>query len=116
MFEQSILAQQNIAHKTRALAASFGVQTLVVATALLIPLILGDHMPQVRLGMTIAAPVRLQPEPAPVTATSSTSSARSIMRAPTRIFPLASLGAKPSASYDATIISDAGPQVTAPPP
>jgi periplasmic protein TonB len=116
MFEQSILAQQNLAHKTRALAASFGVQTLVVATALLIPLILGDHMPQVHLGMAIAAPVRLQPEPVPVTATTSTSSAPSIVRAPTKIFPLASLGTKPASPYSATIISDAGQATSDGPP
>jgi periplasmic protein TonB len=109
MFEQSILAHENIAHKTRALAASFGVQSLVVATALLIPLILGDHMPQVHLGMTIAAPVRLQPEPVTVTTTSSATSAPSILRAPTKIFPLASSSAKPAGPLGATIIGDAGP-------
>jgi protein TonB len=111
MFEQSILAHENVAHKTRALAASFGVQTLVVGVALLIPLVFGDHMPQVQLFTKVAAPTRLQPEPVTQTQTASTRSAPSMFRAPAKIFALSSATSKPAGPYVATIISDSGPLI-----
>lgn len=105
MFEQSLLAGNTAANKARALAASFGVQSLVIAVAILIPLIVGERMPQVQLWTTLNAPARSQPEPVLVKSNAAASSAPSLLRAPTRVLNLALLTRHPE-SIGATILSE----------
>jgi len=108
MFEQSILSGETASHKTRALAASFGVQSLVVAVAILIPLIFGDRLPPLQPWVAMNIPLRAQPEPDPVRSAAPPTSAPSILRAPPRVFNPASLDAQRRAPVGATILSDDG--------
>ena len=106
MFEQSILAGDNAAGRTRALAASFGAQGLVLAVAILIPLIFSDHLPQVTLWTPLSAPLRAAPEPSPVESSSQASSTPSILRI-ARLFDPAVASSRALGPLGATILGDA---------
>ena len=84
MFEQSLLLDHAAGKKTGALAASLTAQTLLVGVLIAIPLIYGDHLPDVRLFIPLSLPA---PPPAPqhAQATSSSSTNRNSL-APTKIF------------------------------
>jgi protein TonB len=107
MFEQSILAGANAGNKTRALAASFGAQGVVIAVAILIPLIFSDHLPEVTLWTPLSAPLHAAPEPAPVESSSRAQSAASILHT-ARVFhpPIAS--SRATGPPGAMILTDAG--------
>jgi protein TonB len=106
MFEQSILAGETAAHKTRTLAASFGAQSLVVAVAILIPLIFSDRLPLVQPWVKVSAPLLAEPEPQPVKPTANVTSAPTILHARPRAFTLPSLNPHRPESIGATILSD----------
>jgi protein TonB len=106
MFEQSILAGNTAANRTRALAASLGVQSLAVAVAILIPLTFGDRMPVLRPWIASSVPLRAQPQPQPVKSAAPASSVPSILRAPSRVFNLASLNPHRPEQMGATILGD----------
>src|SRR5580700_8299036 len=106
MFEQSILAEDTAANKTRTLAASLAVQSLVVAVAILIPLIFGDRMPLLHPWIASSVPLRAQPQPEPVKSAAPASSAPSILRTPARVFKPASLNPQRPEAIGATILSD----------
>jgi len=108
MFEQSILANETAAHKTRALAASFGLQTLVIGVALLIPLLFADRLPRVPLWTSLSVPAPAPPERPPVQATTSQQATPSVLRSTPRVFTLSN-NTHPTAAIDATIITEAGP-------
>jgi len=108
MFEQSILAKENPATKTRALAASFGLQALILAIGLLIPLIFGDHMPSIQLLTKLSVPVLSRPEPAPAPPPGITTSAPSALRAPTRVFELQPVSSHVAAAAP-IVMGDLGP-------
>jgi len=107
MFEQSILAGENAASKTRALAASLGLQTMIVAIAVLIPLIATDRLPKIPLFATLIPPLRAQPEPPPVKATPSTATT-SIWRSPAHPFTMPTNYSHPIVSGGPMILTDAG--------
>ena len=107
MFEQSILANVSAASKTRALAVSFGIQTMVIVAVVAVPLFFADRLPRIPLWTPLAAPLPTPPPPAPVNPTPSSSSSSSIMRAMPRAFPETSFIRRP-VSYAPTIISDSG--------
>jgi protein TonB len=106
MFEQSILAGDTAANKTRALAASLGVQSLAVAAAILTPLIFGDRLPRLQPWIASSVALRAQPQPQPVKSAAATSSAPSILRTPPRAINLASLNPHRPEPVGATILSD----------
>ena len=106
MFEQSILAGDTAANKTRALAASLGVQSLVVAIATLIPLIFSDRMPPLRPWIATSVPFRAKPQPQPVKTTAIASSAPSMLRAPLRTIDLSILNPHRTETIGTTILSD----------
>jgi protein TonB len=106
MFEQSILAGDTAANKTRALAASLGAQSLVVAMVILIPLVFGDRMPLLRPWIATPVPLRAQPQPEPVKSAVPASSTPSILRTPSRVFNLPSLNPHRLEAIGATILSD----------
>jgi protein TonB len=106
MFEQSILAGDTAGNKTRALAASLGVQSLVVAVAILIPLIFGDRMPILRPWIATSVPLRAQPQPEPVKSAAPASSVPSMLRTPSRVFNPPSLNPHRPETIGATILSD----------
>jgi len=106
MFEQSILANDTAANKTKALAASLGVQSLAVAIAILIPLIFGDRLPRLQPWIASSVPLRAQPQPEPVKSSAPASSLPSILRAPPRVFNLASSNPHRPDTIGATILSD----------
>jgi protein TonB len=106
MFEQSILAGDTAAHKTRALAASLGLQSLAVAVAILIPLIFGDQMPLLRPWIASSVPLRAQPQPEPEKSAAAAPSAPSILRTPPRLISLTSLNPRRPETIGATILSD----------
>lgn len=106
MFEQSILAGDTAANKTRALAASLGVQSLVVAVAILIPLVFGDRLPRLQPWIATTLPLRAQPQPEPIKSAAPASSAPSILRTPPRAINLASLNPHRPETIGATILSD----------
>ena len=108
MFEQSILANVSAASKTRALAASFGIQTMVIVAVLAVPLLFADRLPRIPLWTPLAAPLPAPPPPAPVDTKTSSSSAPSMLRAMPRPFPAIATTNRP-VSYAPTIISDASP-------
>jgi periplasmic protein TonB len=124
MFEQSILAGDTAANKSRALAASLGLQSLVVAVAILIPLIFADRMPLLRPWIAIPVPLRAQPPPEPVKSAAHASSVASILRTPSRVFKPTSLNPQRPEAIGATILSDsasfsssfAGPSIGFGPP
>ncbi len=106
MFEQSILAGDTAANKTKALAASLAVQSLAVAVAILIPLIFGDRLPRLQPWIATSLPLRAQPQPQPVKTTAIASSVRSILRTPLRMYNAASLNPRRPETIGATILSD----------
>jgi protein TonB len=108
MFEQSILAHETAAHRTRALAASFGLQTVVIGAALLVPLLFSDHLPRVLPWAVVTAPLPAPPEPEPARASSSPQTSTSILHSKPRVF-VSSKSAHAAAAIGATILSDAGP-------
>jgi protein TonB len=66
MFEQSMLLDTGTGKRTRALAASLTLQTLLVAILIVIPLLYGDRLPLIRLWLSITIPIpRPLPEPPP---------------------------------------------------
>lgn len=81
MFEQSVLLDHAAGKKTRALAASLTAQTLFVGVLIALPLIFGDHLPDVRRYISLTLPL---PPPAPLRqqqrTTASSSSGRSSSR------------------------------------
>ncbi len=105
MFEQSILAGDNVGNKTRALAASFGAQGLLIGIAILIPLIFSDHLPRMPLWTPLSAPLRPQPEPVPVETSSSAPSTASILHT-ARIFHLPVASSHSNGPTGATILND----------
>jgi periplasmic protein TonB len=106
MFEQSILAGDTVANKTRALAASLGVQSLAVAVAILIPLIFADRLPRLQPWIATSLPLRAQPQPQPVKTTAIASSAPSMLHAPVRTIDLSLLNPHRPELVGATILSD----------
>jgi periplasmic protein TonB len=106
MFEQSILAGGTAANKTRALAASLGLQSLAVAVAILIPLIFSDRLPRLQPWIASSLPLRAQPQPEPVKSAAPASSVSSILRTPPRVFKPASLNPHRPETVSATILSD----------
>ncbi len=105
MFEQSILANVSAASKTRALAVSFGIQTIVMAAVIAVPMFFADQLPRIPLWTPLAAPLPAPPPPAPVDTKTSSSAAPSMLRAMPRPFPATSMTSRP-VSYSPTIISD----------
>lgn len=107
MFEQSILASENVAHKSRALAASFGMQAIAVAVAMLIPLLFTDRLPKTPLWTMLSPPLRAQPEPRPVKSAPSANSSPSILRVAPRVYEWRATAAHPAIASNAVILSDA---------
>ena len=105
MFEQSILANVSAASKTRALAVSFGIQTMVMVGVIAVPLFFADRLPRVPLWTPLAVPLPAPAPPTPVDPARSSSSSTAIMRAMPRAFPETSFASRP-VSYTPTIISD----------
>jgi protein TonB len=105
MFEQSILTGDNAGNKTRALAASFGAQGLLIGIAILIPLMFSDHLPRVPLWTPLSAPLRPQPEPAPVQPSSSAPSNTSILHT-ARVFHAPVISSHADGATSATILND----------
>lgn len=113
MFEQSILAKENPATKTRALAASFGLQALILAVGLLIPLIFGEHMPGIQLLTKLSAPSPLKAEPVEVARSSTPSGPQSILPARPRVWFTPASNSHAPASAGPTVISDSFPSAFA---
>jgi protein TonB len=76
MFEQSLLLDHAAAKKTGALAVSLTVQTLFVGVLIALPLIYGDHLPDVRRLISLSLPLP-PPPPPPVHEIAAASSSRS---------------------------------------
>ena len=106
-FEQSILAGDTAAHKTRALAASLGLQSLAVAVSILIPLIFGDQMPlTASRGLRPSVPFQRAASTRAKKSAAPASSAPSILRTPPRLISLTSLNPRRPETIGATILSD----------
>jgi protein TonB len=105
MFEQSILTGDSAGNKTRALAASFGAQSLLIGIAILIPLIFSDHLPRMPLWTPLSAPLHPQPEPAPVESSSTPASSTSILHT-ARIFHPPAESSHANGPAAATILND----------
>ncbi len=111
MFEQSILANVSAASKTRALAVSFGIQTMVLVAVIAVPLFFADRLPHVPLftPLAVPAPISDPPQQTRSHATPVTAS-RSAMQTP-RIFSDA-IFRRPTVSSAPVVLSDAGPATT----
>ena len=86
MFEQSLLLDHAAGKKTRALAASLTAQMLFVGVLIALPLIFGEHLPDVRRYISLTLPM---PPPAPLpqqAQTASSSSAGRSSTTPARIY------------------------------
>jgi protein TonB len=105
MFEQSILTGDSAGNKTRALAASFGAQSLLIGIAILIPLIFSDHLPRMPLWTPLSAPLHPQPEPTPVESSSTPASSPSILRI-ARVFHPPAESSHANGPASATILND----------
>ncbi|HLW75540.1 MAG TPA: energy transducer TonB [Bryobacteraceae bacterium] len=106
MFEQSQLAGEDFSRRSRALAASFGMQSLVAAIALLIPLMFTDRLPRVTLWAALEPPRIGRPKPVVEKAVQSSRSVESLY-SPVRVFPLPT-NSRATTSSGPTILSDAG--------
>jgi protein TonB len=105
MFEQSILTGESAGNKTRALAASFGAQGLLIGIAILIPLIFSDHLPRIQLWTPLSAPLHQQPEPVPVESSSTPAASTSILHT-ARIFHPPAESSHANGPAAATILND----------
>jgi protein TonB len=108
MFEQSILANVSAASKTRALAVSFGMQTMVIVAVVAVPLFFADRLPRVPLFTPLAVPAPIS-DPPPQTQSYATqvTKSKSAMQTP-RIFSDA-IFRRPSVSTGPVVLNDAGP-------
>ncbi len=110
MFEQSILANVSAASKSKALAASFGIQAVGIVIMVAVPLFFADRLPHMPL-FTPLAPPRPISEPPVQRAERTTSSptSQSTIRTP-RVFS-ETMFHRPSQVSGPVVLSDAGLEI-----
>src|SRR5581483_2288605 len=82
-------------------------QTVMVGIVILIPLIFGERLPKMPVWMTIAPPLRSQPEPAPVKNASTSASSQSILHSTPRVYTMPIANSHATMSAGPVILNDA---------